>query len=163
MSLNSGEDAWSCKQLFKMSFWKKRRPDTRQSSRGRLDRSPNAKAAQNSKMWRTDRPMDVPTRCSRVSAIKNICLSVCLTVSESANARDLVYWKSSFRKLSLKKEILVLEAVAEVFFVACYAWPLKISLLNCIPSSRSPNTECKKIMKMTIFLISKFICLPFFF
>ena len=41
---------------------KKTRPDTRQSSRGWLGRSSNAKTAQNSKMWRTDRPTDM-ARC----------------------------------------------------------------------------------------------------
>ena len=34
------------------------RPDTWQSSRGRLGRSSNAKTARNSKMWRTDRRTD---------------------------------------------------------------------------------------------------------
>ena len=37
------------------------RPDTRQSSRGRLGRSSNAKTVQTSKMWRTDRQTDGPT------------------------------------------------------------------------------------------------------
>ena len=38
-------------------------------------------------------------------------------------------------------------------------WPLQIVLLHCIPLSRLPKTEWKKIMKMTVFLFSKFICL----
>ena len=44
---------------------KKTRPDTRQSSRGRLGRSSNAKTARNSKMLRTDRPTDLPTDMAR--------------------------------------------------------------------------------------------------
>ena len=39
----------------------KTRPDTRQSSCGRLSRSSNAKTARNSKMWPTDRPTDLLT------------------------------------------------------------------------------------------------------
>ena len=38
------------------------RPDTRQSSRGRLGRSSNAKTDRNSKMWPTDGRTDRPTR-----------------------------------------------------------------------------------------------------
>ena len=45
------------------------RPNTRQSSRGWLGRSSNAKTAQNSKMWRTDgrtdRHTDLPTDTAR--------------------------------------------------------------------------------------------------
>ena len=37
---------------------KKTRPDTWQSSHGRLGRSSNAKTARNSKMWPTDQPTD---------------------------------------------------------------------------------------------------------
>ena len=39
----------------------KTRPDTRQSSGGRLGRSSTAKTARNSKMWRTDLPTYRPT------------------------------------------------------------------------------------------------------
>ena len=38
------------------------RPDTRQSSRGRLGRINDAKCARNSKIFRTDGPTDGPTR-----------------------------------------------------------------------------------------------------
>ena len=39
----------------------KTRPDTRQSSRGRLGRSSNTNTARNSKMWWTDGRTDLPT------------------------------------------------------------------------------------------------------
>ena len=45
---------WCC---YKLGFIKTR-PDTRQSSRGRLGRSSNAKTNRNSEMWRTDRRTD---------------------------------------------------------------------------------------------------------
>ena len=60
----------------KFCIQRQTRPDTRQSSRGWLGRSSNAKTAQNLKMWRTDRQTNLPTdtaRCSRVSTTKNIC------------------------------------------------------------------------------------------
>ena len=41
--------------------WKKVRPNSRQSIRGRLGRSSKAKTAQNSKMWRMDWRTDWPT------------------------------------------------------------------------------------------------------
>ena len=41
------------------------RLDTRQSSRGRLGRSRNAKTARNLKMWPTDLPTDLPTDTAR--------------------------------------------------------------------------------------------------
>ena len=53
----------------------KTRPDTRQSSRGRLGRSSNAKTARNSKTWqtdgRTDLPTDQPTRQGEESRVRD--------------------------------------------------------------------------------------------
>ena len=45
--------------------WKGTRSDTQQDSRGRLGRSSNVRTARNSKMWRTDRHIDLPTNTAR--------------------------------------------------------------------------------------------------
>ena len=54
------------------------RPDTRQSSRGWLGRSNNAKTARNSKMWHTDVPMYRPIRQGGV-ACPRLKTSYCAT------------------------------------------------------------------------------------
>ena len=61
-NFNNNYSFWNFKLNWKdVVVFIKTRPDTRQSSRGRLGRSSNAKTARNSKMWRKDGWTDLPT------------------------------------------------------------------------------------------------------
>ena len=80
-------EIWS-QQSFVRAGYSKTRPDTRQDSRRKMGRSSKQKPPEIWKMWRTDRPTDLPTDMARCRVacpqLKTKDVRICLNIAPSS-------------------------------------------------------------------------------